>query len=153
MVVVWGGIAYQILGGFSGEEEPLDLPEYDESITEAVKDTFHYELDLSYEDPFKVAHRKRNITNATHSSASFIGKTNRSRQQNKRTPAKVVQWPIVEYGGLVKSSNQKKVALLTINGSSYLAKEGETLKGVDIKKYTEEEILIKFNGEEKSIKK
>lgn len=151
MVIVWGGIAYQIVGGLDGDDTDFQTPDFDQPIQHVQKDSFQYELSLAYDDPFQSSRRRGISRNTTVVRESGVPRTNNLNGRKKKP--NIIQWPQIKYGGIVKSSNQKKVGLLSINGSSYLAKEGDIFQEVLVKKYTEEEMVLKYNGEEKTIKK
>ena len=62
-------------------------------------------------------------------------------------------WPQIEYGGMVKSSNQREVGLLSINGRKYLVQKGGQYLGIEVLNYSEKEIQLLYSSEEKVIKK
>ena len=150
MIAVWGGIAYQVIGGLSSDEMVTTNQIVIDEKVNTVVDSFKYELNLNYKDPFAVSTiAKRN----TSVSVKNNQKRPLANKKVKQEPVNKKAWPTIRYGGLVKSSNNKKVALLTISGSNFLAKEGELLKEILVKKYTEDFIVVEFDKEEKTIKK
>ncbi len=152
MIIVWGGIAFQIVGGLSDDDEVLIVSDPILKPLESSADTINYELTLNYDDPFQVSRRAksslRKNTKATLVSTSRI----RSNKQNNK-PKSVITWPNVKYNGLVKSSNSKVVGLFSIGSSSFLAKKGETYKDIEVLEFSEAQITLKYQGEEKIISK
>ncbi|MFT5666884.1 MAG: hypothetical protein ACI9DK_001069 [Vicingaceae bacterium] len=152
MIVVWGGIAMQILNGFSDEDDAFveDVPFVTSEMI--VTDTVNYKLSLRYEDPFKASSTSklrvvnRNIP-ASNTSRSFSG-SNKKMPKNKK-----LVWAMIKYSGLVKSSNHKTVGLLTVGSKSFLAKKGEIHNEVEVLEYSDEQILLNYKGQEKTIMK
>jgi len=147
LIIVWGGIAYQILGGISKESNLTVAPI--NRVQDLEIDTFQYQLSLNYDDPFQVSTIKPEKTQ------HFSNSTNRAKtsKRNPQESIKLINWPTLKYGGVVSSSNNKKVGLLTINGNSLLVKEGENYRGVLIKEYNEKEIILEYSDEKKVLKK
>jgi Tfp pilus assembly protein PilP len=151
MLIVWGGIATQIAGGFY-EDESIAMPSVINNKNPIIqKDTFKYSLSLDYQDPFKVSKDKR-----------FNPEIKRENQRASNTARKrattlksetAATWPQMKYGGTIKSSNNKVVGLLTISGSSYLVKAGHVLNEISVLQFSENDITVKYNNETKTILK
>ncbi len=59
----------------------------------------------------------------------------------------------MEYGGKVKSSNNKQVGLLMIMGKRFLVKRGQEVEGIKVKEYSDESISLEYKNEIKTFSK
>ena len=150
MLVVWGGIAYQIMNGMSPDEVLQNISQKTLIKPVVEKETVRYELALDYEDPFRVSSSLKNLNRSINST---VNSTIPNRKSTPLVEKKEIQWPFIKYGGKVKSSNNKEVGLLTIAGRSFLVKKGQTVKKVTVKDYSEENISLEYMNEQKVISK
>lgn len=150
MIVVWGGIAYQIMNGMSPEENIQNVQTI--TIAEPVKEKeiTRYKLSLKYEDPFHVS---KPLSHSMRVADAPINTSLVNRKPSPPVQEKTIQWPFVKYGGKVKSSNNKQVGLLTIAGRSFLVKKGQVVKEVTVIDYSEESIVVEYMNEQKVISK
>ena len=147
LIAIWGLIAYKIFAVVDTPEVTTPSSSLKTIKLNSKADTLDFELFLSYADPFKISNNRTRITKAIPA----LNKT--VIIPRKKESIETLEWPSINYGGMVKSSNQRQVALLTVNGKEYIVNKMEEIEGVKILNYTIDEIKVKFSGEEKTIKK
>ena len=151
MLVVWGGIAIQIAGGFY-EDESIAMPSVVNIENPTIqKDTFKYSLSLSYSDPFKISVAKKLNAESKSEKRISVNKNRKITAIKNNVPN--TEWPDIKFGGTIKSSNDKVVGMLTISGKSYLVKVGQVLNDISIVQFSENDIVVKYKDETKTILK
>jgi len=132
VLLVWGYIGYSIFNYGETEEEiaPIKVGTIisDESNSQRKK-----VLLLNYKDPFLKG-------NLYKKSKSVNAVSNKAPIKKVEVP---IDWGQVTYNGFIHNNkNQKKVALLNINGRQVLAKVGEQINELIIKSIRQDSILI-----------
>lgn len=158
-ILVWATIFYQILNWNSEVPALTETPKKNILTPRpALLDSTEYKLNLNYSDPFMTSKGARSRLNVS-SSISVNGSTV-EREIAKVDPSSVnelvvlpINWPKLEYNGLVKSSNNKQVGLLSINNKEFLVNVNETYKKIKINSITRDSIVVELQNEIKILKK
>ena len=149
-VLVWGFFVYRFYAAFHETDESISSNETHAIKLDEIKDSVGYKLSLNYDDPFlKKEPQKKNYDRSN------------SNQQSKNTSPKIVaqkqptvapiQIPVIKYLGSVKNSTSGiATAIITLNGQSKLVKPNETVDGVLIKSFDNNELNATW-GKEKIV--
>jgi len=148
VALIWGLLIYKFFGGSFVNQE--DRQNYAATINEELptsiqKDTF--DLKEYTRDPFLGRTRKVVGGNLVRSNSSVKVK------KSKKTAT--VQWPQLQYLGFVKEEEAKEpLLLLKVNGKLIRKKSSfEFFEGFKVLKFYKDSLLMRCNGEEKTIKK
>lgn len=83
----------------------------------------------------------------------FLGtpiKRKRAINTVKRNSEKEVNWPSIEYHGLVSTSDLKQnVFIISINGNQFTVKKGESADGIRVISGNNKSIRLQFDGSNK----
>lgn len=149
MVIVWGAIIRELISGV--EEEPSYSGKV---IREPIKmeknidlDTFR--LSLDYEDPFMSTADSYSLRRNSSTTVGELASKNLKGGASRRV-GNTIQWPIIEFGGTIKSSNKTTVGLLKLNNKQILVKERDTRQEVTVIKMTDDSITLKYQTEKKT---
>jgi len=139
--IIWALIAYKIF--FYGNKAKIDSGiDFGNSMLNdsvPIRDTFF--LFTNYRDPFKPAqvnHRKKSE-----------GRKNTLKPVQRKI-IKEVKWPVIQYYGLVRNTDDgNKLALISIADSSLIVKENYEASNIKILGITQDSVLIRFYKEKK----
>ena len=147
-ILVWGTVAWRIISGISGGNKmvrrviPTKVLVIEE---EGFADSF--EIKANYPDPFLGGWPKSN--------AKSIRKKVKPAKATKKTPEKPkepeIDWSFIQYKGLIKNKNGKKVGLASVNGQDFIINEGMELQEVLIKKIYEDSVEVLYSKKIKYI--
>lgn len=144
-ILIWGVFVYRFYSLYNdGGEAQV---ENSEGIVkfEGAKDSIDYKLTLSYSDPFLKKEAKSSLINKSKA-IETKQPTTKKAQVKKEEPEKLL--PEIKYLGLVKNSTSGSVtAIVSINGSSRLIKQDETVNGLCFKSFTNENLTVLWNKE------
>lgn len=74
------------------------------------------------------------------------------RAKNKKTPQ--TKWPKLQYYGFIKGGDEtKKLALIKINNKLNRVREKESVEDIQISKVYKDSVVLKMNGQIKTLKK
>ena len=142
LVVIWGGIAYQISSFGSSDVTTHSRGNLPVSRKENTKpDTFS--ILANYRDPFL----GKPIEERKPESAS--------KKMPKPVEIKVaLPWPKITYGGVIKNQkSSKQLYLVQVNGNDNIIKEGDVVEEVQITKAWKDSIQVVFEKEKRVFKK
>ncbi len=152
-VLVWGYSALEWIDyiGASDEEYSTQVSSYIPQVTPLkLKPKKENKLQLNYRDPFLNSKKQRKTSNHT---ASFTPTNNRgtatNRQPTKQVETKVIQWPEINYSGVINN----QLGLLKVNGKDYLVKVGDIKDGLTINEIHPDKIVISYQTEQKEFEK
>lgn len=135
VVLIWGLIFYRIYSNFGGKiEVEKSMPH---SVVIEKRDTRDSVLTLSlnYPDPF--------LKGEDQSFDPLI-----SLEQNDHIPSPVINWPLIEYRGLLTSNNtNESTGLLRIQNADLLVKQGKIYASIKIKTLSRDSICLEYQHE------
>jgi hypothetical protein len=142
---VWVAIIYKVFISMGDKEETFNnKPKLELSTEDNIFKEDTIKLKLSYPDPFL--------------KAPFISKNSQSEKKtdikSKLTENEFIQWPTIQYYGLVKNSKTKQQKInLSINGKMYIMKRRELKDNIRLLQIYNDSIECVYNNEKKTIKK
>jgi hypothetical protein len=149
LTLVWGTIIYKVVDKLNQNDHTVhEIYKKEKFDYSMPKDSFV--LIANYPDPFL----------PTEDSISAGNNLSHSMNENQ-VPAKEIIPPkpafdlnkIQYYGMIANSGNKKRVAIISIGGKDYLAKEKEKIDEVLISRITKEKITVFVNGKKGNIGK
>lgn len=149
VAAVWGIIFYRIFSAQGDEEISLTpLTKYNkvnESLDDYVmKDTFI--LSLNYRDPFLTDVPDVNIKTANITSEAQKSSVN----ELSHKPA--INWNIIKYTGFISNPLKKSpVAIVQVNGTEHMMKEGESMDGVKLIRILRDSVKVTYQNKTKFI--
>jgi|SRR5687767_15788997 len=145
VILIWGAIIYRVIKGLSPEDYVLPVKQRITLINyNAPKDSFI--LFANYPDPF-----------IPHSDIIEIDKAENDQNQTPQKTTQIKPDPIpttpgldinaIMYHGMIANpETKKKIAVITINGKEYLAKDKSRIENIRIQKIEKDQIEIISNG-------
>jgi hypothetical protein len=154
-IIIWSFFIYRFYTMYTdqgeieasvGEEKALELD---------AKDSINYTLSLAYEDPFlkkdgfgRGQEHKAPTSPPKGSSIKGEFKIAKPRKDS------IINMPNVKYLGIVRNNTSGSVtAIISINGSSKLIKQDETIEGLCFKNFTPENLTVLWKKEKIIISK
>ena len=135
VAVIWGLIFYKIYSNFGGKKQAEKNFTPSVAIVENVQVDSIFTLLLDYPDPF--------LKGAEQSSESSI----LAAVKITNSPP-VVNWPSIEYRGLLtRSGKNESTGLLKVQNSNLLVKEGKVYSTVRIRTITRDSIFLEYHNE------
>jgi hypothetical protein len=133
VVLIWGLIFYKIYSNFGGNRQTKDeLPQAAISAEVRQVDSI-FTLSLDYPDPFL-----KGLGQPVETPVSNSGNT------------RIINWPPVEYRGLLSSNSKNgSTGLLKIQNSNLLVKQGKVYSAVKIRTITRDSIFLEFQNEKR----
>ncbi|MBK7310364.1 MAG: hypothetical protein IPI93_06120 [Sphingobacteriaceae bacterium] len=146
-ILIWGYFAFRFYSFYNPDDEPRINDSSTSAKIEDIKDSVNYKLQLSYEDPFLKSEPKEKNNHSSKSLNKEPVKAKVEKVKNlKQEPEKTI--PVIKYMGLVKNnSNGLATAIVSINGSSKLVKQDETVDGLRFKDFNNENLTVFWNKE------
>ncbi|MFA6924756.1 MAG: hypothetical protein WC223_10955 [Bacteroidales bacterium] len=144
VVIVWGLIVYKIINNKNEDYSTTNIAHNLKNNQETQNITDTFKLLADYNDPFlgKIA------------PVRVISKIQKKQSPPKVEEKKLLNWPKIVYGGIIKNkSSNKTVIIVNINGIGKLMSEGEIFNNIRIKKIYKDSIIAEFNNETKKIVK
>jgi hypothetical protein len=138
VILIWGAVAYSIFNHLHSSDTNFEQQNAPVLFKTTDTDSIKYQLLANYRDPFNTG-----IRNTAEENISDQEKMLRSQRINQQ-----IIWPQIEYLGLI-SHNKKWVALIKINNSNLLMKEGEEKMDIKILKMYNDSVLLKFQKNSK----
>lgn len=145
MMIVWGLIAYQLFKTTNTAKNAASS-EFTPKRISSHSDTVDFKLSLNYRDPFQSSQIKTEKPRLQNTRVSKV-------VQKKATVIAPIEWPDIKYGGTVRSSSSKEVALLSIDGNSYLVNKGDVVGDMVVLNYNKNEVRLRYSNQEKIIRK
>lgn len=147
VLCVWGIIIFQII-----DRKSTSLPEVStkknsgKSFTSEIID---YKYDNSIEDPF-FRNVVKTIGGGKKQSVPRIDKAE-NEPQNSTTE---VEFPRIEFSGLINNaSNNKKIAIVSIDDVKHVLREGSTVDGLVFDNFQKDSIKVSSKNKSLFIKK
>ncbi len=138
VILIWGIIGYQVLGGFSIEndsEQTLQISNY-KPVSTQKKEAFTILAD--YRDPFLGTLPKKKTT------------TKKVKKKPKQNTPQIN----IQYTGLITDSNTKnKIFFVTINGTQHLMNIKNKIQNVQLISGNSKQIKLKVDNTFRIIKK
>lgn len=152
LLSVWALVMYKLFWKGGGEEPiPFTAPSYVESSEQVVPDSIV--LDLDYRDPFLGASKKKRPSvsrNATTAQQTPV----RNTPTIETTLVEVDKWPKIEYSGIIENAqSNRQVALVLVDGQSYLLSPGDTVQGMILNSVSNDSILVECFAESRVVGK
>ena len=135
VAIIWGLIFYKIYSKFGGEKQversiPLSVVAVENGQRDSV-----FKLSLDYPDPFLKGLGIQ--TDNPYSKAATIS-----------SALPVVNWPLIEYRGLLTSSSKNEsTGLLRVQSSDLLVKQGNVYAAIKIRTITRDSIFMEYQNE------
>jgi hypothetical protein len=142
LAAVWGTIIYKVIKGLNQND---DIPAVQTSKGPKIdyyKPIDSFTLIANYPDPFLP---QGDSTIAKNISENIVDDTPARKEALQMKPAIDVS-KIQYYGMITNPEKKKKVAIISIAGKEYLAKEKEKIEQLLINKITKEKITVFING-------
>ncbi|MFI5203875.1 MAG: hypothetical protein ACHQF2_05210 [Flavobacteriales bacterium] len=142
VIGIWGYVGYSFFSG-SGSDEITDTTEPAIVSNEVSADKFaNQELNLNYTDPFLKQKEVKRIITQQKKSVPAIDKTVKKEET-------AYAWPEIKYKGLIvnQSNNEKKLAILVVNGKESIIREGETIADVRVVAFDKSKVEMKHEKE------
>lgn len=149
--LLWGIIIYKIVSYKTDEPEIYYSGDTKEKQTEKTNEPDTFSLYANYKDPFlykipsykPYKHKKTNNKNIR-----------KNRQIKRNIEKKVIKWPKIVYGGMIKNQpSDRIIVIVKVNNSEKLMREGEIVDSVQLLKVYRDSIRVKLNNEIKTIVK
>jgi|GEM_PF-769374 len=137
VTLIWGVVIFRIYSGFNSGSKTTGFKSLTTTnIREEGNDTV-YTLSLDYPDPFlKRSHPSSNVT------------------VKEPLPPRIINWPLIEYRGMMTSkTKQESTGLLKVKSSDLLVKPGEMYADIKIGAMTRDSILIVYQDQRKWIRR
>ncbi len=131
VALIWGLIFYKIYSNFGGKKQAERNLRQSVIAVESVHGDSIFTLSLNYPDPF----------------LKGPGQTAEIPVKNTGIST-VVNWPQIEYRGLLTSSDKNEsTGLLKVQNSDLLVKRGKIYSAIKIRTITRDSILLEYQKE------
>lgn len=152
-ILIWSFFVYRFYSLYNENDIPLADLTKNEIKFENDGDSADYKLMLSYKDPFlKKEPNDRGHKQGSVSTGKVPAEKVQSPVKKQKEPDKLL--PDIKYLGLVKNSaNGTVTAIVSINGSSKLIRQDETVNGLCFKNFTNDNLTVLWNKEKILISK
>ena len=149
--LAWGSAVYRFVSAYSDADDSVSMNESPKIKLDVVKDSLNYKLRSNYEDPFLKAEPKQRYFTQSNSNQQNNNSAPRIVTQKQPTVAPQIQIPVIKYLGSVKNTTSGiATSIITLNGQSKLVKPNETIEGVLIKSFDNNELNATW-GKEKIV--
>lgn len=161
---VWGIIGYKIWKSISKDEEivlelaapirPLSQENYFLDQTPVLK--------LDYPDPFlnQLVPITPSVVNSDgYSNLPLINSNHRVRSiavlpATTSSSAQLIVWPMVDYRGIIENRQRgTRIAILAINGTSYLFKERQNQQNITLIHIYSDSVSLSFKNQQKTVQR
>lgn len=154
LLVVWSIIIYRIFHVVNGNEKKQfdngsKILAADSGIS--LPDTFS--ISGNYRDPFDYVKTKRS-NEMSKAQLPAVQSSNPDKKETAIVTVKAsITWPLIEFSGIIKNNgSNKQFALIQINGTSTIMKQGDLKEAVELIRLTKDSVEVKFQTEIKWIK-
>ncbi|HEY3390349.1 MAG TPA: hypothetical protein VGK38_12295 [Prolixibacteraceae bacterium] len=131
VALIWGLIFYKIYSNFGGKKQIERNLRQSVIAVESVHGDSIFTLSLNYPDPF----------------LKVSGQTAETPVESAGSPT-VVNWPLIEYRGLLTSNGKNEsTGLLKVQNSDLLVNQGKIYSAVKIRILTRDSIFLEFQTE------
>lgn len=148
-ILVWGTVAWRIISGLSGGNKMVRrvVPQ---KVLVIEEDGFadSFEIKANYPDPF-LGGWPRSNTASVRKKPTPVKKEVKVAPEKPKEPE--IDWSFIQYKGLIKNKNGKKVGLASIKGQDFIINEGMEINEVLIKKIFEDSIQVFYSKKIKHI--
>ncbi len=140
VIVVWAIIGYKVISALNPDEpKNQEIKSFKTDFnptTQRERDTFS--VQPVRKDPFL---------------GTVLIKPEPKKITKSTVKIKKIQWPRVNYQGLVGKMSSKKdqVYIVTINQVQYLAKKGQTIDSIKVVNGNENQVVLRYKNELKTI--
>ena len=130
VALVWGAIGYQIYSRYNPDTPVVETQIASTFIPNKKKEVENYTINPDYRDP-------------------FLGKIYRKPKPKVKQAVQKPQvvFPPITYNGIIKG--ETKAFIISINGQEEIFKLKQVIKGVELIRGNDNEIIIKYQGERK----
>jgi hypothetical protein len=147
-ILIWGYFAYRFYSLYNPDEEPIKNDAGVSAKPDDIKDSSIYKLQLTYDDPFLKTEPKEKIVRFNTKVTPKVSDKTKETVHKKLKEEPEKDRPIIKYLGLVKNNtNGFATAIVSINGSSKLIKQDETIDGMRFKEFTNENLTVVWKKE------
>ena len=144
VVGVWSTIIYRIVHGASGPADPAPVVKMPARAVNPVDDdTFHLYAD--YPDPFLP--ESDSIVTDTAIRKTVGTSTAAITPAIPSLPHEVLSTIVRYQGTITNPKNKSRIAIVTIRGKEYLARENDKIEDIRIKKIEKNRISVVYKGE------
>jgi len=140
VIIVWAIIGYKVISALNPDEPNNQQVKTFKTVfnptTQEERDTFS--IQPVRKDPFL---------------GTLLIKPEPKKITKSTVNTKKVQWPTVNYQGLVSkmSSKRDQVYIVTINQVQYLAKKGQIIDSIKVVNGNENQVVLRYKNELKTI--
>ncbi len=159
VLVIWGGIFYRIYDAVSGKDDTKDTPTtaVQKPAPSQLADTT--QLLANYRDPFLdgvvgLSDRSYGVIGVRTSAVVPVPVVMVTPPPTPIVVTPPVPWPAIQYKGMIQNANSaSKIALLQMNGKSYMVSEKQAVQEVQITTIHKDSVGVRFRSEEKYFRK
>lgn len=152
VVIIWGLIVMRIIRlshkepVYKSTNKAVDIIEkYD-----LARDTFVLLAD--YPDPFLKNIVKNTSRSIQGSKTAVVSRPKDIARKEKLEIPKTINWPTIQYGGLIHNNKlNKTTGLLIINGNPNIMEQGNTYEDLTLERLYNDSCIILFNNEHKTV--
>ena len=135
VALIWGLIFYKIYSNFGGKKQVEKSFSHSTARVENRKRDSVFTLLLYYPDPF--------LKGTDQSTDELL-----STVTINTVTSRIVNWPLIEYRGLLNSSNSNEcLAFLMVQSSDFLVKQGKVYGSVKIRTILRDSIFVEYQNE------
>jgi hypothetical protein len=145
---IWGTIGWKVYVSMRGDESNGPVIVKEELVQQKRNDRDSFVLLLNYRDPFlgktdlHEAKKDRTVSNQP------------MKAEVKKTDLALKQWPAIRYSGLVKrTSDQKSVGFLNVDGRSEFVQTGMILGEIRIGKIWKDSVEVYWEKDRRVVRK
>jgi hypothetical protein len=153
LIGVWALVMYKLFWS-GGEEETVEFATvaYVQPPEQILPDSIV--LDLEYRDPFLGSSTPRRAKKTTGSTGGTPPTARNNPPQVVEIPVEIDQWPAIKFSGIIENAeSSRQVALVSVDGESFLLTLGDTVHDLTLKAVTLDSILIGRHAESRFISK
>jgi hypothetical protein len=144
-ILIWTFFIYRFYSAYHESDEPFSGEKTLKLEIADIKDSVKYTLRLAYADPFLKKETQHNVQGPKEPKEEPKQNSVKNVVKPKEAPRLM---PDIKYLGLVKNNTSGSVtAIISINGSSKLIKQDETIEGLCFKNFTTENLTVLWNKE------
>jgi len=150
VVGIWGKVIYDFFKYKELKNEPISNY-VSQDMVPTITESFDYELDLDYRDPF-LGKYSRAKSSANRPRSTYIPPPKKDKPDEKPKKKVNVKWPKIEYvGNILNTSSRTESVTLRVNGEESFMLPGQTIQGVTLKSLFLDSIQLVYQEEQKTI--
>jgi hypothetical protein len=142
VLFIWGFIIYRVISFQTPPDEEISGLSSKPVIPIVPQKQDTLKVNANYRDPFKPFKQLPSSKSSQTLQIKPVDKNIRPK----------VSWPVINYGGLIKNTNEVKIlAILTVGERTFIAGKNDNISGLRILNLYKDSILLKYQNEKKII--